>query len=94
MIEMNSNMMFMAAIVVGLLVCYFIWREVKKTQGEVDGLKTFSNKVATYIEASQRPVAPQVQPKVQPKACSRPMVQDEQNSVPETIPETAEENED
>ena len=90
MIEMNSNMMFMAAIVVGLLVCYFIWREVKKTQGEVDGLKTFSNKVATYIEASQQAVAPQVQP----QACSRPVVQGEQNSVPETIPETAEENED
>jgi len=93
MIEMNSNMMFMAAIVVGLLVCYFIWREVKKTQGEVNGLKTFSNKVATYIEASQQSVAP-AQPKVQPKACSRPVVQSDQNSVPDTIPETAEENED
>jgi len=82
---MNSNMMFIGAIVIGLLVCYFIWREVKKTQGEVSSLKTFSNKVASYIESSQ-------QPSVQ--ACARPQpkaVVQEQN-VPETIPE-AEENE-
>ena len=90
MIEMNSNMMFIGAIVIGLLVCYFIWREMKKTQGEVDGLKTFSNKVATYIEASQQPAMPPAQ------ACPRPQRQVPQQEpatdVPETIPET-EENE-
>lgn len=85
MIEMNSNMMFIGALVVGLLVCYFIWREVKKTQGEVDNLKTFSGKVASYIEATQQPP---VQACARPQ--SKPVVQEQK--VPETIPET-EENE-
>lgn len=84
MIEMNSNMMFIGALVVGLLVCYFIWREVKKTQGEVNNLKTFSGKVASYIEATQQP---------QVQACARPQPKTvQEQSVPETIPET-EENE-
>lgn len=85
MIEMNSNMMFIGALVVGLLVCYFIWREVKKTQGEVDNLKTFSGKVASYIEATQQPPV---------QACARPQPKPvvQEKSVPETIPET-EENE-
>lgn len=81
---MNSNMMFIGAIVVGLLVCYFIWREVKKTQGEVEGLKNFSGKVASYIESSQQPVA---------QACARPPKTKEQEGVPESIPETEEKEE-
>jgi outer membrane lipoprotein-sorting protein len=84
MIEMNSNMMFIGALVVGLLVCYFIWREVKKTQGEVNNLKTFSGKVASYIESAQQP---------QVQTCARPQPKPvAQEDVPETIPET-EENE-
>ena len=85
MIEMNSNMMFIGAVVIGLLVCYFIWKEVKKTQGEVDNLKTFSGKVASYIEATQQPPV---------QVCARPQPKQsvQEQSVPETIPE-AEENE-
>jgi len=79
-------MMFIGAIVIGLLVCYFIWREVKKTQGEVNGLKNFSNKVATYIEASQSAR----------QACAvpaKPPAVPEESQVPETIPETEENDE-
>ena len=88
MIEMNSNMMFIGAIVIGLLVCYFIWREVKKTQGEVTNLKTFSNKVASYIETTQQPPA-------QAQVCARPKAQPvaQESSVPDTIPETEEKEE-
>lgn len=85
---MNSNMMFIGALVVGLLVCYFIWREVKKTQGEVNNLKTFSGKVASYIESTQQPPATQV--------CSRPpqtKAPPPPSTVPETIPETEEKEE-
>lgn len=77
--------MFIGAVVIGLLVCYFIWKEVKKTQGEVDNLKTFSGKVASYIEATQKPSV-QVCARPQPKQSAQ------EQSVPETIPE-AEENE-
>lgn len=76
-------MMFISAIVIGLLVCYFIWREVKKTQGEVNNLKTFSNSVASYIESVQQPPPTQV--------CARP--QAKPSSVPETIPENEEKEE-
>lgn len=81
---MNSNMMFLGPIVIGLLVCYFIWREMKKTQEEVNNLKTFSNKVASYIEISQQqPASSQLlTPQPQPKS-----------KVPETIPETEEKEE-
>lgn len=83
---MNSNMMFIGALVVGLLVCYFIWREVKKTQGEVNNLKTFSGKVASYIEATQQPPPTQV--------CIRPsQTKTPSSTVPETIPETEEKEE-
>ena len=86
---MNSNMMFIGAIVIGLLVCYFIWREVKKTQGEVNNLKTFSNKVASYIETTQQPPA-----QAQAQVCARPQQPAvQESSVPETIPETEEKEE-
>ena len=86
MIEMNSNMMFIGSLVVGLLVCYFIWREVKKTQDEVSNLKTFSGKVASYIEATNKP---SIQGCARPE--SKPVVQEQ--SVPETIPEAEEKEE-
>ncbi len=40
-------------VVVVALVCFFMWKEVKKTQVDITGLKTFSGKVAQYIENTQ-----------------------------------------
>jgi len=54
MMELNQNAILIAVVVVGLLVCYFLWREVKRTQTDVQGLKVFSSRVASYIE----PAAP------------------------------------
>ncbi len=52
--ELNQNVILIAVVAVGLLVCYFLWREVKRTQTDVQGLKVFSSQMATYIE----PTAP------------------------------------
>ena len=54
--ELNQNVILIAVVAVGLLVCYFLWREVKRTQTDVQGLKVFSSRMASYIE----PAAPGV----------------------------------
>lgn len=48
--ELNQNVILIAVVAVGLLVCYFLWREVKRTQTDVQGLKVFSSRMASYIE--------------------------------------------
>ena len=50
MMELNQNVILIAVVAVGLLVCYFLWREVKRTQTDVQGLKVFSSRMASYIE--------------------------------------------
>jgi hypothetical protein len=50
MMELNQNVILIAVVAVGLLVCYFLWREVKRTQTDVQGLKVFSSQMANYIE--------------------------------------------
>ena len=57
MMELNQNAILIAVVCVGLLVCYFLWREVKRTQTDVQGLKVFSANVAKYIEPSQQPLS-------------------------------------
>lgn len=68
----------MIAVVVGvLLICYVMWREVKRTQVDVTGLKTFSNKVASMIESSMtQPVA---RVAVTPQASGTPEQKPENN---------------
>ena len=85
--EMNSTTISIAAIVIGLLVCYYIWKEVKRTQGEVSNLKAFTGKVASYIESSHAPVK-QTEP---PQQCVMTKKSREPASTPETIPEENEE---
>lgn len=50
---LNSKyaIIFVIALVLG--VCYLMWRELKRTQGEVSGLKNFSGRVASFIESAQ-----------------------------------------
>ena len=60
---MNSQYFMIGVVVVVALICYMMWKEVKKTQVDVTGLKTFSGKVADYIESNQsRPVTMAVTP--------------------------------
>lgn len=62
---MNSQYFMIGVVVVVALVCYLMWKEVKKTQVDVTGLKTFSTKVANYIESSAtRPAVIAVSPTV------------------------------
>ena len=56
--ELNQNAILIAVVVVGLLVCYFLWREVKRTQTDVQGLKVFSSQMASYIEPGPPPQGP------------------------------------
>ena len=56
--ELNQNAILIAVVAVGLLVCYFLWREVKRTQTEVQGLKVFSSQMASYIEPGPPPQGP------------------------------------
>ena len=49
---MNSQYFMIGVVVVVAIVCYLMWKEVKKTQVDITGLKTFSTKVANYIEQS------------------------------------------
>jgi len=62
---MNSQYFLVGVVVVVALVCYTMWREVKKTQVDITGLKDFSGKVASYIENSAvRPATVAVTPAV------------------------------
>lgn len=62
---MNSQYFMIGVVVVVAIVCYLMWKEVKKTQVDVTGLKTFSTKVASYIENSAtRPAVVAVSPAV------------------------------
>ena len=55
MMELNQNVILIAVAVIGILVFYYLHREVKRTQLDVQGLKVFSENVANYIEPSTLP---------------------------------------
>ncbi len=62
-------MIAVVAIVLGM--CYFMWKEIKRTQGDVSGLKNFSGRVANFIESAQVAAAPiSAPPAVQEKKVS------------------------
>jgi hypothetical protein len=87
MMEMNSTTMSIAAIVIGLLVCYYIWKEVKHTQSEVNELRAFSGKVASYIENTAAPMRQEAVAPVAPTQCAKGQCK----VAPEPIPEEDEE---
>lgn len=59
---MNSQYMMIGVVCIVAFICYYIWNEVKKTQVDITGLKTFSGNVANYIEANSRPATIAVTP--------------------------------
>ena len=63
--ELNQNIIYIAIAVIGLLVFYYLHREVRRTQADVEGLKVFSANVANYME----PVTPLDPP---PQVCQAP----------------------
>ena len=74
---MNSQYFMIGVVVAVALVCYMMWKEVKKTQVDITGLKTFSGKVADFIEHNQqRPVTVAMTPAV-PDIADEPEVIEE-----------------
>ena len=88
MMEMNSTTMSIAAIVIGLLVCYYIWKDLKRTQSEVNNLREFSGKVASYIENSAAPPPARREMVAPVPVCT---TKEQCKATPETIPEETEE---
>jgi len=75
---LNSQYFMIGVVVVVALVCYMMWKEVKKTQVDITGLKTFSGKVAEYIESNQqKPVTVAVTPAASQEVAKEPEVIEE-----------------
>tara|TARA_R110002074_G_scaffold876_5_gene5360 strand:- start:1210 stop:1449 length:240 start_codon:yes stop_codon:yes gene_type:complete len=55
MMELNQNIILTAIAVIGVLVFYYLHREMKRTQLDVQGLKVFSANVASYMEPPKPP---------------------------------------
>jgi len=68
MMELNQNVILIAIAVIGVLVLYYLHREVKRTQLDVQGLKVFSANIASYME----PPADNLTPPAAPAAPAAP----------------------
>ena len=66
--ELNQNVILIAIAVIGVLVLYYLHREVKRTQLDVQGLKVFSANIASYME----PPADNLTPPAAPAAPAAP----------------------
>jgi hypothetical protein len=58
MIALNQNLVAVAVAVAVLMVCYFVYREVRRTQEEVTGLKDFSTRVSAKLRSMDNYIQP------------------------------------
>ena len=54
MVPINQNYVVWVVSVVVLLFCYYLFRETKRTQQDVQGLQTFSAKMMQLMEKPQQ----------------------------------------
>tara|TARA_R110002074_G_scaffold145707_2_gene294815 strand:- start:3097 stop:3354 length:258 start_codon:yes stop_codon:yes gene_type:complete len=80
MISLNQNYVVIIVALVVLLFCYYLFRETKRTQGDVKSLQDFTGKMISHIEASARP---QQAPVRQMVAKKEPVDDDEVDDTPE-----------
>ena len=56
MVPINQNYVVLVVSVVVLLFCYYLFRETKRTQQDVQGLQTFSAKMMQLMDKPQQAV--------------------------------------
>ena len=65
MMPINQNYVVLIVSVIVLLFCYYLFRETKRTQQDVQGLQTFSAKMMQLLEKPPQPVNGAATPRVQ-----------------------------
>lgn len=74
MIALNQNLVAVAVAVAVLMVCYFVYREVRRTQEEVTGLKDFSTRVSAKLRSMDNYIQPN-----EPEEEEEEVIDDEEN---------------
>lgn len=74
MIALNQNLVAVAVAVAVLMVCYFVYREVRRTQEEVTGLKDFSTRVSAKLRSMDNYIQPN-----EPEEEEEEVIEDEEN---------------